>query len=386
MLDLLGYKGIIHSETPQAGFPKLPDVQRLAARPGWRLLQHADHCSNTCELDGTFPKKPSCYLVYNIDPHLTLAQCHNDCPHRLAHHPTRHKLLICQCPNARQVGQRVLRSMITKAKVPMGVFRSLWNARRIGSVHAAHDSVFSAVYRHRRSLTFVAMSCAWCHSLTSVDSSAHSFTCCSCDTTQASGPDMCFALDELNDGHSIDVHADPAPERTYHENKPDRQLLHERFAHAHVEWLTGVRSKHPLPTNLRPSCPCRTCMMTRQAEKPRSSAQLHDAPRAAPRLDRVNVDLHGPYLEESFGQYWYVAVFVDSCTGHLHVTRICSKADTLDALQEYVQCVGKPRTLTHDRGTEFAGAFQNYCWAHAINVLRTEGYAPWRNGRVERAN
>ena len=83
-----GYQGIIHSENPQAGFPKLPDVRRLAARPGWRLLQHADHCSNTCELDSTFPKKPSCYLTYNVDPHLTLAQCHNNCPHHLPQHPT----------------------------------------------------------------------------------------------------------------------------------------------------------------------------------------------------------------------------------------------------------------------------------------------------------
>ena len=68
-------------------------MRRLAVRPGWRLLQHADHCSNTCELDGTFPKKPSCYLTYNIDPHLTLAQCHSDCPHRLKNHPTRHSSL-----------------------------------------------------------------------------------------------------------------------------------------------------------------------------------------------------------------------------------------------------------------------------------------------------
>ena len=206
---------------------------------------------------------------------------------------------------------------------------------------------------------------------------------------------MCFALDELDHEHAsqqtdgVDVHTDPAPEQPYREDQPDRQLLHERFAHAHVERLTSVRSKYHLPTNLRPSCPCRTCMMTRQAEKPRSSTQLHDAPRAASKLDRVNVDLHGPYPEQSFGQYRYVTVFVDSCTGHLHVTPIRSKTDTLDALQEYIQRVGKPRTLTHDRGTKFAkfaGTFQDYCRAHAINVLRTEGYAPWRNGRVERAN
>jgi hypothetical protein len=81
-------------------------------------------------------------------------------------------------------------------------------------------------------------------------------------------------------------------------------LLHERFAHAHVDSLTGIRSRYHLPPNLRPSCPCRTCMMTRQAEKPRSSTQIHDsAPRAASKLDWVNVDLHGPYPEESFGQY-----------------------------------------------------------------------------------
>ena len=243
------YQGIIHSENPQAGFPKLPDVRRLAARPGWRLLQHADHCSNTCELDSTFPKKPSCYLTYNVDPHLTLAQCHNDCPHRLPQHPTRHKLLICQRPNARQFGQRVLRSVITKAKVPMGVFRSLWRARQTHTAHATHDSVFAATYRRRNSLTFAAMSCAQCNSLTSVDDTAHSFTCCNCSTSQACGPHMCFVLDEIDDGH-VDVHADPAPERHYREDKPDRMLLHERFAHAHIEHLTGIHSCYHLLPNL----------------------------------------------------------------------------------------------------------------------------------------
>ena len=96
--------------------------------------------------------------------------------------------------------------------------------------------------------------------------------------------------------------------------------------------------------------------------------------------------MHSPYPEESFGQYRYIAVFVDSCTGHLHVTPIRSKTDTLDTLQEYIQRVGKPRTLTHDRGTEFAGTFGDFCCTSAINVLRTEGYTPWRNSRVERAN
>ena len=77
-------------------------TKTLAVQHNTKAQLGEEHCSNTCELDSTFPKKPSCYLTYNIDPHLTLAQCQNDCPHRLAQHPTRHKLLICQRPNARQ--------------------------------------------------------------------------------------------------------------------------------------------------------------------------------------------------------------------------------------------------------------------------------------------
>ena len=68
------------------------------------------------------------------------------------------------------------------------------------------------------------------------------------------------------------------------------------------------------------------------------------------------------------------------------MTPIRSKSDTLDALQEYIQRVGKPRMLTHDRGTKFAGTFGDFCHTNTINILRTEGYTPWRNGRVERAN
>ena len=159
-------------------------------------------------------------------------------------------------------------------------------------------------------------------------------------------------------------------------------LLHKQFAHTHVKHLTGVHSCYHLPPNLQPSCPCCTCMMTQQAEKPCSSKQMHDSvPCTMSKLDQVNIDLHGPYPEESFRQYQYVAVFVDSCTCHLHVTPIQSKSDTLDALQEYIQCVSKPCMLTHNCGTEFTGTFADFCCTvtNAINVLRTEGYTPWCN-------
>ena len=45
------FSGIIHVENPQGGFTHLPDVQSMATLTGWCIIQHANHCANTCHLD-----------------------------------------------------------------------------------------------------------------------------------------------------------------------------------------------------------------------------------------------------------------------------------------------------------------------------------------------
>ena len=126
-------------------------------------------------------------------------------------------------------------------------------------------------------------------------------------------------------------------DRSYDEHHPDRQLLHERFAHAHIDTLTGLHSSQPLPKSLRPLCACTTCMMTQQSEKPKTPTQTQSSEHASKPLARINIDLHGPYPEASFGSYQYVFVVIDSFSGHCFAQPIVHKSDAVDVMRTYVQ-------------------------------------------------
>ena len=126
--------------------------------------------------------------------------------------------------------------------------------------------------------------------------------------------------------------------------------------------------------------------MTRQSEKPKTPAQTQSSERASKPLARINVDLHGPYPEASFGSYRYVFVAIDSFSGHCFAQPIVHKSDAVDAMRTYVQQIGRPGCIVKDRGREFDGAFNTFCADKNIKVIKSEPYASWRNGRVERLN
>ena len=121
-----GYKGVISAENPYGGCSKLRAVTDMCKLPGWRLITQEDHCSNTCELDTRdFPNKPTTYLVFNTLPTLELKRCKQDCPFRLPNAPDRHRLLICGRRTAAP-GQRVIRSVVDKSRVPLAFFSAFF--------------------------------------------------------------------------------------------------------------------------------------------------------------------------------------------------------------------------------------------------------------------
>ena len=152
----------------------MSDVQRLAASPGWRLIPRADHCSNTCALDSReYPQKPTTYLLYGVTDQLALRRCQQDCPFRLTDHPNHHKQLICQRRDKLR-GQHVIRSVVDKGRIPLGIFQRIFRARQ-------HDVCnLARIYEHRACLSFMAVVCPTCDHSVNVDDSASTFQCTSC--------------------------------------------------------------------------------------------------------------------------------------------------------------------------------------------------------------
>ena len=142
-----GYTGIISAENPYSGFHRLEPVRTLAGQPGWQLVEQADHCSNTYELDlRTCPRKPTTYLLYNVLPTVDLRRCANDCPFRLPAHPEHHRDLVCN-RKTKVPGQRVIHSPVDKARIPLGVFRKLFQFRSRPRPADGHSHAFSAIWR-----------------------------------------------------------------------------------------------------------------------------------------------------------------------------------------------------------------------------------------------
>lgn len=364
------YKGVISVENPYGGFSKLCTVTDMCKLPGWCLITQADHCSNTCELDTRdFPNKPTTYLLFNTLPTLELKQCKQDCLFRLPNAPNRHKLLVCShCMAA--LGQRVIRSVVNKSRVPLGIFQRIFRHRRR---HDGRDCAFTAIWAHKLHIALLAVACTTCTASNDIMPGTTEFHCKDCHTANTVVGSTTMA---------------PAP-ATPADGMTDADLWHARCAHTNrvLDGVCGFK----LPRSTEPSCLCATCAMTRQSEKKRTKAQgqsVHER-RASRPLEMVYVDLHGPCPEQSFGGYRFAAVFVDSFSGYVYVHPLRRKSDAVDALQHFIAQISRPtenmllQCVNTNGGSEFLGAFTAYCRENCIRVRRSKAYTLWRNGQVE---
>ena len=67
----------------------------------------------------------------------------------------------------------------------------------------------------------------------------------------------------------------------------------------------------------------------------------------------MSADIHGPYKVPSLAGAVYVIVFLDSKSDYVYVKSIRRKSDSVEALREFCQQVGKPVELLTDWAKEF---------------------------------
>ena len=120
---------LISVENPTGLFQSMPAVVECAESEGWLMLPEVHYCANTSEQDGVFPKKPTTFLLYGVEPAFTLPQCNLQCPHRLSGTSVLHKHVLCRHPYT-HADQVVITDVYEKGKIPTRIFDEMWYSHR----------------------------------------------------------------------------------------------------------------------------------------------------------------------------------------------------------------------------------------------------------------
>jgi hypothetical protein len=107
----------------------LPSVEALASKHSWSIQFESHYCANTSDtlLDGPYPKKPTTWLWHGLPSSFQLDMCNNNCPHRLNDTSEFHKFVICYRSDL-QPEQQVIRDIALKQRIPLGIFKKMWDA------------------------------------------------------------------------------------------------------------------------------------------------------------------------------------------------------------------------------------------------------------------
>jgi hypothetical protein len=113
---------VITAENPRALFRFMPDVRRVAAMPGWQLVS-LDYCAVAVPgCDEDTPQKPSDLLLYGAPGPVAGPVCARTvCPFVLPG-TTLHRKVVCGSSSL-DARQMVLRCVIRRSMIPLGVFR-----------------------------------------------------------------------------------------------------------------------------------------------------------------------------------------------------------------------------------------------------------------------
>ena len=288
---------LVSVENPRSpGFLSQPSLRRLAAQPGWRLIDRTDYCKNAdcCadDADHDWPRKPTSLLLYGVEDSLELPVCDYDCQYRLLHDPRRHRAVL-RGRSEHPAGQHVIRDPALRSRMPHGLFHRLW---------CSHLRLLRAQDRLPADLRAV--------------------DCCQVCAVSATQLDARQRLSEL--WHARLGH--PAPKRT-------------RATNGHIR-------DGPLGSS---GFSCRACLAGKICRRPHSGRLPHaDYP-----LGLVHTDLQGPFDVESSDGFNYSMLLTDDYTGRHFAYLLKSKDLAGRALQIFIQQVGRPAHVRADNGGEF---------------------------------
>lgn len=125
--------------------------------------------------------------------------------------------------------------------------------------------------------------------------------------------------------------------------------------------------------------------MTRSITHRTNKPIVAEAPNLIWAIDLVDVSNYKGNNE----QFAYIFVCIDVFSRKVWIEKMRLKGaeQTTKALKAIIDRAGiKPNTIMSDNGTEFKGAFSDFCKEQGIKQSRTRTYSPQANGLVERAN
>ena len=108
---------------------------------------------------------------------------------------------------------------------------------------------------------------------------------------------------------------------------------------------------------------------------------------AEEKLERVFIDVMGPFRVESLSGFRFCIAFADQYTKFVFVELLKAKSEALACLKKFFLSVGTPKKLRQDNAKEFLSEqFKTYCLDAGILQEKTIQETPQQNGLAERCN
>lgn len=204
----------------------------------------------------------------------------------------------------------------------------------------------------------------------------------------------------LKDGlYFVDSTSTPIPPSALHTSvRADTplSLWHRRLGHLGVREVIRLGKEGRLDDSVDWSSierdvskfQCFSCISGKGTRLPTHQSQV----RATRPLQTIHVDLFGPTRTRSLGGNTYFLTCYDDCSRKIHLSFLKSKAETRQALIDYITLVERQlectiRVIRSDQGGEFnSKELKQYFASKGIEHHETPADSHAQNGRVERAH
>ena len=112
-------------------FLSFPGLRELADKPGWRLVERADHCMMAGRFDvEPSPQKPSSWLLYGVPTDTVFPVCDRSCRFRVSPSSRRHLKVVCRGPDM-DPRQSVVETKREKSHIPFGASQRIFDAHLV---------------------------------------------------------------------------------------------------------------------------------------------------------------------------------------------------------------------------------------------------------------
>jgi len=120
---------------------------------------------------------------------------------------------------------------------------------------------------------------------------------------------------------------------------------------------------------------CDTCLTYKSTanRRPREARR-----RAKKYLERVHMDLNGPFRTIGKGDVRYILNLVDDHSREVHLYTLKRKSETISKFEEFIRTVGTPQIIRTDNGSEFISKeWMTLLKKYNIKVERSCAYAQY---------